>query len=119
MKQHRKSTATQYYDFKMRRLEIRRLENKNRLKRIEEAKNMEARTFFVKENLCRDISRYGSLQLSLDQVDEKLSNQLTCDNEKRMSLKHQLQFDRNVILLAKIWTQKVFSCQKKGKQVGS
>ena len=47
-----------------------------------DSNNIEAKALFVKEKLCRNISRYGSLSIPFEQVDEKLLNQLTRNNER-------------------------------------
>lgn len=59
MKWVRKSTAAEYDDFKMRRSEIRKLKNENRLRKIKEPKINEAGALLEKEKLCRNISRHG------------------------------------------------------------
>ena len=59
MKWARKSTAAECDDFKMRRSEIRKLKNENRLTKIKEPKINEAGALLGKEKLCRDISRHG------------------------------------------------------------
>ena len=69
MKWDRQSTAKQFDDFKMRRSEIRKWKNEDRLKKIKEAKIKKARVLLVKDKLCRDIIRYGGLWLSFEQVD--------------------------------------------------
>lgn len=57
-----------------------------------ETKNFEElRALFMKQKLCEQISKYGSLWLTEEQIDEKMSV-MRSDKEKRLALKFQLQF---------------------------
>lgn len=68
MKWSRKSTAAEYDHFKMRRSEIRKLKNEN------------SWGITGKREALQGYKQAWTLQLFFEQVDEKLSNQITCDH---------------------------------------
>ena len=89
MKWARESVSKQYQDFKRWRMEIRKAKNEKRLDKIEEAQKKESRTRLMKEKLCTEISKYGGLWLTEEQIETRLA-EMEADSEKRATLKFQL-----------------------------
>ena len=85
----RESVSKQYQDFKQRLMEIRKAKNEKRLDKIEKAKKKKSRTRLMKEKLCAEISKYGGLLLTEEQIETKLAEMET-DSEKRAALKCQV-----------------------------
>ena len=83
------SVSKQYQDFKQRMMEIRKAKNEKRLDKIEKAKKKKSRTRLMKEKLCAEISKYGGLLLTEEQIETKLAEMET-DSEKRAALKCQV-----------------------------
>ena len=69
-------------------MEIRKAKNEKRLDKIEEAQKKESRIRLMKEKLCAEISKYGGLSLTEEQIETKLAEMET-DSEKRATLKCQ------------------------------
>ena len=67
----------QYQDFKQRRMEIRKTKNERRLDKRKEARKKESRTRLMKEKLCAEISKYGGLWLTEEQIETKLAEMET------------------------------------------
>ena len=67
----------QYQDFKQRRMEIRKTKNERRLNKRKEARKKESRTRLMKEKLCAEISKYGGLWLTEEQIETKLAEMET------------------------------------------
>ena len=77
MKWARESVSKQYQDLKQRRMEIRKEKNEKRLDKIEEARKKKSRTRLMKEKLCAEISKYGGLWLTEEQIETKLAEMET------------------------------------------
>ena len=114
MKWARESVSKQYQDFKQRRAEIRKAKNEKRLDKIEEARKKESRTRLMKEKLCAEISKYGRLWLTEEQIEAKLAEMET-DSEKRTTLKCQLQFRQKVISMCPSDDKKLSFLSEKGQ----
>ena len=114
MKWARESVSKQYQDFKQRRMEIRKAKNEKRLDKIEEARKKESRTRLMKEKLCAEISKYGGLWLTEEQIEAKLE-EVETDSEKRAALKCQLQFRQKVISMFPSDDKKLFYLSEKGQ----
>ena len=84
----KESVSKQYQDFKQRRMEIRKVKNEKRLDKIEEARKKESRTRLIKEKPCAEISKYGLLWLTEEQIETTVAEMET-DSEKRATLKSQ------------------------------
>ena len=114
MKWARESISKQYQDLKQRRMEIRKEKNEKRLDKIEEARKKKSRTRLMKEKLCAEISKYGGLWLTEEQIETKLAEMET-DSEKRVTLKCQLQFRQKVISMCPSDDKKLFYLSGKGQ----
>ena len=77
MKWTRESVSKQYQDFKQRRMEIRKTKNEKRLDKRKEARKKESRTRLMKEKLRAEISKYGGLWLTEEQIETKLAEMET------------------------------------------
>ena len=114
MKWARESFSKQYQDFKQRRMEIRKAKNEKQSDKIEEARKKESRTRLMKEKLCAEISKYGGLWLTEEQIEAKLA-EVETDSEKRAALKCQLQFRQKVISMFPSDDKKLFYLSEKGQ----
>ena len=77
MKLARESVSKQYQDFKQQRMKKRKGKNEKPLDKIEEARKKESRTRLMKEKLCADISMYGGLWLTEEQIETILAEMET------------------------------------------
>ena len=107
MKWARESVSKQYQDFKQRRMEIRKAKNEKRLDKIEQTRKKESRRRLTKEKLCAEISKYGGLWLTEEQIEIKVAEMET-DSENRAALKCQLQFRQKVISMCPSDDKKLF-----------
>ena len=114
MKWTRESVSKQDQDFKQQRMEIRKAKNEKRFDKIEEARKKESRTRLMKEKLCAEISKYGGLWLTEEQIETKSAEMVT-DSEKRAALKCQLQFRQKVICMCPSDDKKLFYYFEKGQ----
>ena len=74
-------------------MKIRKARNEKRLDKMGEVRKKELKTRLMKEKLCAEISKYGGLCLTEEQIKAKLAEMET-DTEKHAALKCQLQFRR-------------------------
>ena len=58
-------------------MEIRKTKNERRLDKRKEARKKESRTRLMKEKLCAEISKYGGLWLTEEQIETKLAEMET------------------------------------------
>ena len=58
-------------------MEIRKTRNERRLDKRKEARKKESRTRLMKEKLCAEISKYGGLWLTEEQIETKLAEMET------------------------------------------
>ena len=71
------SVSKQYQDFKQQRMKKRKGKNEKPLDKIEEARKKESRTRLMKEKLCAEISMYGGLWLTEEQIEAILAEMET------------------------------------------
>ena len=114
MKWARESFSKQYQGFKQRGMEVRKAKNEKQLDKIEETRKKESRTRLMKEKLCAEISKYGGLWLTEEQIETKSAEMVT-DSEKRAALKCQLQFRQKVICMCPSDDKKLFYYFEKGQ----
>ena len=58
-------------------MEIRKTKNERQLNKRKEARKKESRTRLMKEKLCAEISKYGGLWLTEEQIETKLAEMET------------------------------------------
>ena len=71
------SVSKQYQDFKQQRMKKRKGKNEKPLDKVEEARKKESRTRLMKEKLCAEISMYGGLWLTEEQIEAILAEMET------------------------------------------
>ena len=91
MKLVRESVSKQYQELKQQKMKKRKGKNEKPLDKTEEARKKESRTRLMNEKLCAEISMYGGLWLTEEQIETILAVMET-DSEKRAALECQLQF---------------------------
>ena len=96
MKLVRESVSKQYQELKQQKMKNRKGKNEKPLDKTEEARKKESRTRLMNEKLCAEISMYGGLWLTEEQI-ETISAVMETDSEKRAALECQLQFRQKVI----------------------
>ena len=96
MKLVRESVSKQYQELKQQKMKKRKGKNEKPLDKTEEARKKESRTRLMNEKLCAEISMYGGLWLTEEQIETILAVMET-DSEKRAALECQLQFRQKVI----------------------